>query len=411
MQTNRKIKLKFSKLLWIVWTAAIGLIFFARVSAAMDLKGFESVGAEIGPKEALLVAGPDGRTIYSKNADKLMMPASTIKILTSLAAFHYLGKDYRFPTEFYLDESRNLIVKGYGDPFLVSEEIAEIARRLAPDIGPFINEIIVNDSYFSLLPTVFSPTLQPYGAPNGALCVNFNTVNFTRGKTPGSYASAEPQTPLLPLALEKIKQANANSERIVLSHDNHDISIYAGQMFEHFLEKNGVDVRGKVWRGWLDPRKESLVHTHLSRLTLEQTVEKLLEFSNNFIANQILIVFGAKKYGNPGNFEKGIQAAGEYATEMLKTSSIKMDDGSGLSRNNRISANEMLMVLNGFKPHCRLLKTKKNACFKTGTLHDVNNLAGYLKSGSGQLYPFVVFINKKGKNAMPVLDKLTRLVN
>ncbi len=400
--------LKLSRFLW---TFALGLFFFLQVAAAAETKGFETVGAGIGPNEALLVAGPDGRTIYSKHADKLLMPASTIKILTSLAAFHYLGRDYRFPTEFYLDASRNLTIKGYGDPLLVSEEVAEIARCIAPKIGPSISDIIVDDGFFSQLPTISSPTLQPYGAPYGAMCVNFNTVNFTIGKTPGTYASAEPQTPLLPLALEKIKQANAKSERIVLSHDNHEISIYSGQLFRHFLEKNGVEVRGKVWRGWLAPPEESLVYKHLSRLTLEQTVKKLMEFSNNFIANQILLAFGAKKFGNPGDFEKGAQAAEEYAADELKTKNIKIEEGSGLSRKNRISAEDMLIVLNAFKPHHWLMKTRKNAYYKTGTLYDVNNLAGYIESEKGELCPFVIFINQRGKTAMPVLDKLTKLVN
>ncbi|MCK4620156.1 MAG: D-alanyl-D-alanine carboxypeptidase, partial [Desulfobacterales bacterium] len=59
----------------------------------------------IGDHDAVLVADHQGRIIVSKNADKKLIPASTLKILTSLVAIHYLGPDYRFITEFYLDNN------------------------------------------------------------------------------------------------------------------------------------------------------------------------------------------------------------------------------------------------------------------------------------------------------------------
>jgi len=61
----------------------------------------------IGDHDAVLVADHQGRIIVSKNADKKLIPASTLKILTSLVAIHYLGQDYRFTTEFYLDNDSN----------------------------------------------------------------------------------------------------------------------------------------------------------------------------------------------------------------------------------------------------------------------------------------------------------------
>ena len=59
---------------------------------------------------------PVGRVIWSHNPDQAMVPASTLKILTSLATLHTLGSDYRFPTDFLLDAEDNLVIKGYGDP-------------------------------------------------------------------------------------------------------------------------------------------------------------------------------------------------------------------------------------------------------------------------------------------------------
>ena len=77
-----------------------------------------------GNTDAVLVSDSHGRTLFSKNADHRLVPASTLKILTALAALHYLGPDHRFITEFYMDHNNNLFVKGYGDPLLISEVIA-----------------------------------------------------------------------------------------------------------------------------------------------------------------------------------------------------------------------------------------------------------------------------------------------
>ena len=77
------------------------------------------------------MADSGGHIVLAKNAAEKRMPASILKIFTSLVALHYLGDDYRFPTEFYLDKQSNLKIKGYGDPLLISEVISKISQVLA----------------------------------------------------------------------------------------------------------------------------------------------------------------------------------------------------------------------------------------------------------------------------------------
>ena len=176
-------------------TAAMGMINPASARA-----GTPTVNG-LGAQDALLVVDPSGQTVISHNPDKPMVPASTLKVLTSLAALHYLSPDYRFTTDFTLDSRRNLVIKGYGDPLLVSEVIAAIARQLAGKLPPEINDILLDDSYFKgplTIPGVSTST-NPYDAPIGALCANFNTVFFTHVN--GRPRSAEEQTPLLPMIL------------------------------------------------------------------------------------------------------------------------------------------------------------------------------------------------------------------
>ena len=181
----------------------IWMLTFLRATPSDAADKFESIKTLVGPNDALLVADPEGRPIIKKNENKKLIPASILKLLTSLIAFHYLGPNFRYTTEFYLDKQSNFKIKGFGDPLLISEIINEVSARLSDLIGDSIvlNDLVVDDSHFNQPLTIpgISSSAQPYDAPNGALCVNFNTVFFKRTKS--GYVSAETQTPLLPLSL------------------------------------------------------------------------------------------------------------------------------------------------------------------------------------------------------------------
>ena len=72
----------------------------------------------------------DGKIIAAHNLHQMFVPASIVKIATSLAALHILGPQFRFETYFFMDMNQNLYIKGFGDPFLISEEIELIVREL-----------------------------------------------------------------------------------------------------------------------------------------------------------------------------------------------------------------------------------------------------------------------------------------
>ena len=83
-----------------------------------------------------------------------------------------------------------------------------------------------------------------------------------------------------------------NEGRIVLSHNENEITLYSGYLFDHFLRQAGVTVTGKVAIGTVRPDRDRLIYRHQSPLTLSDTVARLLDFSNNYITNQILIAAG-----------------------------------------------------------------------------------------------------------------------
>ena len=83
------------------------------------------------PSSSLLLIDEKEQVLHTKNAEQLYIPASTVKVLTALIALDHWGSAYRFKTDFYFDsESNSLWVKGYGDPYLVSEEIDIIVEKI-----------------------------------------------------------------------------------------------------------------------------------------------------------------------------------------------------------------------------------------------------------------------------------------
>jgi len=372
----------------------------------------DDLGHLIGDRDAVLVADPNGHIVFSKNVDTPLIPASTLKLFTALVAIHYLGPDYKFFTEFYMDRHSNLKIKGYGDPLLISETVVEMIRHLSMRLSAkygIINDLILDDSYFgvqTVIPGV-NVSYEPYDAPNGALCVNFNTVNFKRNKN-GVYVSAESQTPLLPFILPRIRDSQIDHGRIVLSSQRNEITRYAGHLFLYFLNKEGIRLKGDVRLGKIQKEADKLIYRYVSSFSLIQSLSKLFEYSNNFIANQLLIATGAKVYGPPGSLEKGVRAALIYAKNILEIDHVRIEEGSGISRKNKISARNFYKILNAFTPHYFLMQQTDNMYYKTGTLKGIHTRAGYIKKKNGELYPFVLLINTPGKPPKPMMDIIQR---
>ncbi|MBT8331375.1 MAG: D-alanyl-D-alanine carboxypeptidase, partial [Deltaproteobacteria bacterium] len=394
--------------------AAIGLftIFgLLLMPAGLIALDFSELDALIGTNDSILITDAREQILFSKNADQKRIPASILKVYTSLVALHYLGDDYRFPTEFYLDRQMNLKIKGYGDPLLISEVILKISQVLAVLLKKSnpLNDLILDDAYFRQPLTIpgITSSVQPYDAPNGALCVNFNTVAFKR--TAQGYVSAERQTPLLPFVTKKIKASKLKAGRIVFSHHKDEISIYAGLLFQYFLKKDGIRFNGKVRLGRVNAGTDRLIYRYDSLTTLNQNVVRLLEHSNNFITNQLLIATGAKIIGSPGTLDKAVTIATDYAKEELGIADMTIVEGSGISRDNRVSAAQMDRVLQEFLPYHYYMRRAGREYYKTGTLYGISTRAGYIRRSNGQLCRYVIMLNTPGKSAEPLALRLLRI--
>jgi D-alanyl-D-alanine carboxypeptidase/D-alanyl-D-alanine-endopeptidase (penicillin-binding protein 4) len=129
--------------------SALALACALAFSTSHAFAGVKEKIAAMAPSGLILVVDEKGNELVVQNADKPFVPASVTKIVTAWLAMEVLGPDYRFETQFYLDKDRVLYVRGGGDPFLISEELASLAKELVAAIGKEpITGIVLDASYY-----------------------------------------------------------------------------------------------------------------------------------------------------------------------------------------------------------------------------------------------------------------------
>lgn len=331
--------------------------------------------------------------VFEHRAEERFVPASTIKIATVAAALHYFGREHRFETQFYLSEDGYLGVKGQGDPHLVSEELAVIAKRLAPLVTK-VAGIQLDDTFFEpgIVVDGAGNSLNPYDASYGALLANFNTVNIRKSRN-GQVASAEPQTPLTAVAREAARRLPAGTHRVNIGQKRSTGLNYFAQLLTAFLQREGVQVGSSV-RILKIPETDRLIYTHVSSKNITELSRELLDFSTNFLANQLFLLCGAAVYGPPANVEKAQRALIEFLETKVGWRNFSVVEGAGLSRKNRVTPRQMLALLDYFSDNRDLLPLEqKRFLAKTGSLRGVNTLAGYMTVPGGESFRYVMMVN------------------
>ena len=374
------------------------------------LAGIKEKVAGVAPSGVVLVLDGEGNDLVAQNAGKSFVPASVAKVVTAWLAMEVLGRDHRFQTRFYLDSDRVLYVRGGGDPFLVSEELALLAPELVAVTGkaPFAG-MVLDASYYpqELRIPGIEDTGRAYDALNSALAVNFNTIHAVKkGK---SVRSAEKQTPITPLAVSQFRKRGPQGRgRISLAQEDPSVGVrYAGELLAAFIEKAGGGVEGEISTGSV-PEGLQPVHVHRQSRALPEILTQMLLGSNNYVANQIFLEVGAHRIGGPVSLAKSLKVAEEVLAEHGITEGIDLKEGSGISPQNRFSPHALARVLAEFAPHAELLpRTRAGSCYKTGTIPGVKALAGYVNTAKHGLVPFVISLGgKTGKTRFRLLRAL-----
>ena len=378
-----------------IWLGALALVLLLLPSPAPA--GVKQKVAALAPSGLVLVMDARGNELVAQNADRPFVPASVAKIVTAWLAMEVLGGDYRFRTRFYLDDNRVLYVRGGGDPFLISEELARLASRLASAVGKEpLKGLVLDASYYASdlrIPGI-EDTNEAYDALNSALAVNFNTIHAVRrGKR---VRSAEKQTPITPLAISQFRARGPNGRgRISLTQDPAVSLRYAGELLAAFLERAGVGLSGKIATGSV-PEGLTPVYVHRQSRALSEIITEMLRYSNNYIANQIFLEIGGHRHGGPVSLEKSLKVARGMLAAHDLAEAIRLEEGSGISRGNRFTARGLARLLHHFAPHADLLHGRKGAAHKTGMLSGVRTLAGYANTTRHGQVRFVIAL--RGNN-------------
>lgn len=378
-----------------IWLGGLALVLLLLPSPAPA--GVKQKVAALAPSGLVLVMDAKGNELVAQNADRPFAPASVTKIVTAWLAMEVLGGDYRFRTRFYLDDNRVLYVRGGGDPFLISEELARLASRLASAVGKEpLTGIALDASYYASdlrIPGI-EDTNEAYDALNSALAVNFNTIHAVRrGKR---VRSAEKQTPITPLAISQFRARGPNGRgRISLTQDSAVSLHYAGELLAAFLKRAGVSLSGKITTGSV-PEGLAPVYVHRQSRGLSEIITEMLRYSNNYIANQVFLEIGGHRHGGPVSLEKSLKVAREILAAHNLAEAIQLEEGSGISRGNRFTARGLARLLHHFAPHADLLHGRKGAAHKTGTLSGVRTLAGYANTTRYGQVRFVIAL--RGNN-------------
>jgi D-alanyl-D-alanine carboxypeptidase/D-alanyl-D-alanine-endopeptidase (penicillin-binding protein 4) len=364
---------------------------------------------------ALRVESEDGKVLLKHRDEEPFIPASVMKVITAYCALTKLGPDFHFSTDlFYSKTKRTVWVVGSGDPLLTSEEVERLAQETAERLRihsngtpPQLDRIVIDTTLFepSIILDGYSQSLNPYDARSAAFVVNFSSANLARSAA-GKVRSAEPQTPLTPIAAAAGRRlAKGTTSRINLGTDPAVGVRYGAELLAAFLRRQGVRgaMRGEV--AVRDPKSQLLLR-YRSSADLDSLVTGMLQYSTNFTANQLFLVLGAKRFGAPANAEKAQQAARECVAQHLLTQTdehFHIEEGAGLSRRNQLSARQLTTILAAFESYRDLLPEDRGFRAKTGTLTCVNSLAGYMDIPHHARTRFAILINSN----VPALYKFT----
>lgn len=402
----------------------------------------------------------DGAELYSHDADTLLVPASNIKLVTTAAALRVLGPDHQFPTEVYgtLKPSGSLegdlVIKGYGDPYLIPERVWYLASRLSYlGLRTVPGNLVIDDTFFDgprmAVGWEQDSTPSAYMAPAGALSVGFNAmlVHVLPAQEVGQPARVllDPMSDYAPIVgkVDTVKSGRSSVSLDIAQDANHDVikvsgkinmadtgraywrrindpPMFAGAVIKSALAQVGVQVLGTVKLGTVPATLPKLLEYHSPRLA--ELIGPLNKYSNNYMAAQVAYAMGAKRFGAPGDWDKGRHAIEDFLTEDvgLPLGSYVLNNASGLHEVNRFSPRQMARILAYMHRQPQLWPEFVNSLAvaggsgtlqdrmgqtqaahllraKTGTLSGACALSGYVTSKDGEVLAFSFIVNGYSK--------------
>jgi D-alanyl-D-alanine carboxypeptidase/D-alanyl-D-alanine-endopeptidase (penicillin-binding protein 4) len=389
------------------------------------------------------------RPTVALRADTPLNPASVMKLVTTYAALELLGPAYRWKTEAYLD-GEDLVLRGTGDPKLNYESFWLLLRSLrGRGLRELRGDVVLDRSYFGA--AQYSPfdsdTYRPYNVTPDALLVNFKSLRFTfvpEGDK-GVRVYAEPTLPGMEIvntlklgmgscpdgtrAFREVIQASFQSQpprasfagTYPLSCGERELNValhepqdYVAALIRQLWSEMGGTWSGKLREGSASPAAR-LIYVHESE-PLAEIVRDINKFSNNVMARQLFLTLGAELGGPPARAEEAARAIREWvAAKKIRAPELVLENGSGLSRLERISAQHLAALLQAawrspvmpefvsslpivaadgtMRKRLHGERVAGSAHIKTGLLADARAIAGYVLDRNGRRHVVVMIVN------------------
>ena len=392
----------------------------------------------------------NGKILYERDSKALMNPASNIKLITSAAALAMLDTGYKFKTSIFVDDStidsnitKNIYLKGYGDPNLTTSDLDSLAFAVHRFGINTINNIIVDNSFFDDnywgAGWAWDDESDPDAPYIDALSVNKNCIRINLYADSIHLAvSTEPNTSFVtvinharivldtirtPLTIKR--QTLSNSNVILIEGDVFRYStitqkvslrcpeIYTGMLFKESLLRAGVSIAGDIINGVVFDGYHEITQCFHS---INKVIETMNKQSDNLSAENTLKVLSALKNGIPGSAKNGVLVEKIFLAGLgIDTSKFSIVDGSGVSRYNLMSADQLVQFLAVMRKQTRMFPMFYNslsiagidgtledrminypvACnlhAKTGTLNGVSCLSGYVQTRDGEMLAFAIMM-------------------
>lgn len=336
-----------------------------------------------------------GEFFYKRNANKLFVPASNLKLITTALGLQILGFDYQFKTEFYakgnIDGSilnGDLIIKGYGDPTISARFYDSTLHvfnmwadsLLEKGIDEIKGNIIGDDNVFDERGLgegwAWDYESYWYSAPSGALSFNDNCIDISVFPTISGESAditVVPETNYILLNNKVVTVSDDSSTSIDIYRERgtniiyvygtitessqelktyatvHNPTQYTAVVFKDVLESRGIKVKGyAIDYDDVDYIKngkpKELLFTHYS-VTLDEIIKVINKNSQNFFAEQLLKVIGYEN-ANFGSAKKGLEVLRETLRNLgMNPDNMILVDGSGLSRLNMVTPSQIVTIL------------------------------------------------------------------
>jgi len=416
------------------------------------------------------------QSVVSLQAETPFNPASVIKIVTTAIALDALGAGYRWTTELsYTGNIKNnvlqgdLYFKGNGDPYMTPERFWRLLSRInIYGIQNIKGDVYFDNSYFNPGKMNYAAfDNQPYRTYNvgpNAVLIGFQATEFhmsTQAKK--IKISTFPDSPIIKV-INKIKKVKGScgrwKKRINVSTKNTNGTLnvtFTGRFasrcdkktlylrvsestdhFQHYFlpiwQQVGGKLSGTVKQGLVPRHAKSILKG--DSISLSDAIKMINKYSNNVMTRQVLLTLGAHEFGVPGTTKKGIRAISRWLRQQqFDDQSLRLDNGSGLSRKTRISAKFLGKILHHVYQQAYMPEfisslpmtgydgtmanrfkndpIKGQAHIKTGLLDFVQSMAGYITAANGKRYVVVLLHNDPKahtKAATRLQNKIIRLV-